>query len=112
VNKVACAVDCGQVINPDSVRAQMEGGIVHGLNAALYGRTRWSNGRATPLNFDDYRMLRLREMPAISVTIIPSTAPPSGTGEPGVPPIAPAIVNAYARLTGTRLRSLPLRGGG
>ncbi len=108
VNRVWCAIDCGQVVNPDTVEAQMQGGIVHGLSAALWGKMSFNRGIASPTNFDGYRVTRMRDMPVVAVSIIPSTAPPGGVGEPGVPPIAPAVANAWARLTGTRVRSLPL----
>lgn len=108
VNKVWCAIDCGQVVNPDTVEAQMQGGIVHGLTGALWGRMNFNHGVASPTNFDGYHMTRMRDMPTVAVSIVPSTAPPGGVGEPGVPPIAPAVANAWARLTGTRVRTLPL----
>ena len=111
VNRVACVVDCGTVINPDSVEAQMQGGIVHAMNAALWGQMTFAGGKAAQLNFDRYRMMRINDMPQITVQIIQSTNPPSGIGEPGVPPLAPALANAYARLTGIRVRSLPLFAG-
>ncbi len=107
VYKVACAVDCGTAVNPDSVAAQMEGGIFHGLSAALWGEIKWTAGKPGATNFNKYRVLRMSEAPVITVNIINSGAPMSGCGEPGVPPIAPAVANAYAKLTGTRLRSLP-----
>ena len=109
VERVWCAIDCGQVVNPSIVEAQMQGGIVHGLTAALWGRITFTNGVASPVNFNRYRMTRMRDMPRIEVAIMPSTAPPGGVGEPGVPPIAPALANAWSRLTGTRVRSLPLQ---
>ncbi|MSU35890.1 MAG: xanthine dehydrogenase family protein molybdopterin-binding subunit [Pedosphaera sp.] len=108
VHRVACVVDCGTVINPGSVEAQMEGSIVHGLTAALWGQVTFTNGVANQTNINKYRMLRLNEMPTISVQIIASTNPPSGVGEPGVPPITPAVANAFSRLTGTQVTSLPL----
>lgn len=108
IHRVLCVVDCGIAINPDSVEAQMQGGIVHGLNAALWGQSTFSAGKANQTNFNRYRVLRPSEMPAVQVVIVPSTDAPSGTGEPGVPPIAPALANAYARLTGLRKRDLPL----
>ncbi|MCC7374383.1 MAG: xanthine dehydrogenase family protein molybdopterin-binding subunit [Verrucomicrobiales bacterium] len=108
VHRVACVVDCGTVINPDSVEAQMEGGIIHGLNAALWGRTTFAQGVATPTNFNRARMLRLNDAPDITVQVLPSQAAPSGVGEPGVPPAAPAVANALSRLTGRRVTSLPL----
>jgi isoquinoline 1-oxidoreductase beta subunit len=108
IHRVACFVDCGTVINPDSVEAQMQGGIVHAINATLWGQTTFSAGRAAQLNFNANRVLRLNEMPKVSVQIIASSSPPSGVGEPGVPPLAPAVANAYSRLTGVRVRTLPL----
>jgi isoquinoline 1-oxidoreductase beta subunit len=108
VHRVACVVDCGTVINPDSVEAQMQGGINHGLNAALWGQTTFTKGIAKQTNFNSNRMMRPSEAPSVTVKIIASTAPPSGTGEPAVPPMAPALANAYASLaTGTRVYSLP-----
>ncbi len=109
VHKVWCAVDCGRAINPDAIVAQMEGGIVHGINAALWGQITFTNGQASARNFDRYPMLKLRSMPTIAVQIMPGdpTVPIGGIGEPGVPPIAPALANAYFTLTGTRLRTLP-----
>lgn len=111
VHRVTCAVDCGTAINPDVVRQQMEGGIIFGLTAALYGEIHLENGAVVESNFHDYRMLRLAETPEIDVHIVPSAAAPSGVGEPGVPPIAPAVANALYAATGQRLRSLPLRLG-
>lgn len=110
VNRVVCVIDCGSVVNPDSVVAQMQGGIVHGMTAALWGKVTFANGVASARNFDNYRMMRMRDMPQVDVQIIASGAALGGVGEAGVPPIAPAIANAYARLTGQRLRTLPLTG--
>jgi isoquinoline 1-oxidoreductase subunit beta len=107
VHRVACAVDCGIAVNPDSVEAQMQGGIIHGLNATLWGRTSFVNGVAQQTNFNRSRMLRLNEAPTIQVKIVQNKFDPTGTGEPAVPPVAPAIANAYARLTGIRVTSLP-----
>lgn len=107
VYKVACAVDCGTAVNPNSVEAQMQGGIFHGLSAAKWGELKWTAGKASVTNFNKYRMTRLSEAPVITTTIVNSGAPMSGTGEPGVPPIAPAIANAYFKLTGKRVRDLP-----
>jgi isoquinoline 1-oxidoreductase/isoquinoline 1-oxidoreductase beta subunit len=109
VHRVTCVVDCGQVINPDIVRAQMEGGIVFGLTAALHGNLELDNGAIVESNFHDYPLLRIDESPEIEVIMIPSEEDPSGVGEPGVPPIAPAVANAVFAATGQRLRSLPLR---
>ena len=108
VDRVVCAVNCGFAVNPDNVRAQMEGGIGYGLSAALYGAITIKDGGAAQSNFHDYRVLRINEMPAIDVHIAPSTDKPTGVGEPGVPPIAPAVANALAAATGKRLRVLPL----
>jgi isoquinoline 1-oxidoreductase subunit beta len=108
VHRVTCAVDCGQVINPDTVKAQMEGGIVFGLTAALKGRISLQQGRVQQSNFHDYPLLRMREMPEIDVHIVPSALEPGGVGEPGTPPIAPAVVNAVFAATGQRVRKLPI----
>ena len=107
VHRVACVVDCGTVINPDSVEAQMQGGIAHGMSAALWGQITFVNGVVSQTNFNKYRSARLGDMPQITVQVLTSANPPSGIGEPAVPPIAPAIANAYARLTGVRVRTLP-----
>jgi isoquinoline 1-oxidoreductase subunit beta len=108
VHRVVCAIDCGIAVNPETIRAQMESGIVFGLTAALYGRISLKAGRVEQGNFHDYPVLRIQEMPDIEVHIVPSTAPPSGTGEPGTPLMAAAVCNALFALTGRRLRSLPL----
>jgi len=109
VHRVVCAVDCGTAVNPAAIAAQMEGGIVYGLSAALHGEITMRDGRVQQSNFHDYRPLRLHETPAVEVHIVPSTELPSGVGEPGVPPIAPAVANAVFLATGKRLRRLPLR---
>jgi isoquinoline 1-oxidoreductase beta subunit len=109
VHKVTCAIDCGPVVNPDTVRAQMEGAIVFGLSAALYGEITFERGRVRQGNFHNYRMLRIHEMPEGEVHVIPSTESMGGVGEPGVPPVAPAVGNALFALTGKRLRRLPFR---
>ncbi len=109
VDRVVCAVDCGIAINPDIIQAQMEGGIGFGLSAALYSAITFKEGQVEQSNFHDYPLLRLGEMPAVEVYIVPSTEPPTGVGEPGVPPIAPAVANALFAATGQRLRQLPLR---
>jgi len=108
VHRVVCAVDCGTVVNPGIVAAQMESAIVFGLTAALYGRITIENGAVVQGNFDTYPMLRINEMPVVEVHIVPSTEPPSGVGEPGTPPIAPAVVNALYAATGKRIRKLPI----
>jgi isoquinoline 1-oxidoreductase beta subunit len=109
VHRVVCAVDCGTVINPDTVVAQMEGGIVFGLTAALQADITVENGRVQQSNFHDYPLLRMDEMPDVEVYIVPSDAQPNGIGEMGVPPIAPAIANAIFAATGKRVRHLPIR---
>lgn len=111
VHKVWCAVDCGVAVNPDIVRAQMEGGIGFGLGHVLYGELTLDQGRPVQTNFDSYRSLRINEMPEVEVAIMASTEKPSGVGEPGVPPIGPAVANALARLGRERPRSLPMFGG-
>lgn len=107
VDRVVVAIDCGQVINPDMVRAQMEGGIVFGLTAALYGEITFEGGQAQQTNFNNYSMLRIHEMPRVEVHIVPSHESPGGCGEPPVPSIAPAVANAIFAATGKRLRRLP-----
>ena len=109
VHKVTCAIDCGVHVNPDIIAAQMESAIVFGLTAALYGEVTIEDGGAKQSNFHDYQMLRINEMPVVEVYIVPSTEGPGGVGEPGTPPIAPAVVNAIYAATGTRVRKLPIR---
>ena len=111
VHKVWCAVDCGVAVNPDIIRAQMEGGIGYGLGHILYAQVRLEKGGAVERNFDAYRSLRINEMPDIEVRIVPSAEPPTGVGEPGVPPIGPAVANALAKLTGKRTYRLPIHPG-
>jgi isoquinoline 1-oxidoreductase beta subunit len=108
VHRVVCAVDCGRIVNPDTIKAQMESGIVFGLSAALYGAITLKNGRVEQGNFHDYPLLRMAAAPKIEVHIIPSDEPPGGIGEPGVPPIAPAVANALFAVSGARIRSLPM----
>ena len=110
VHRVVCAVDCGIVVNPDIVRSQMEGSIAYGLGAALYGKIDIDKGKVVSANFDKYRVLRMREMPAVEVYLVPSTEKPTGVGEPGTPPIGPAVANAMFALTGKRVRKAPLAG--
>jgi isoquinoline 1-oxidoreductase beta subunit len=109
IHRVVCAIDCGPVVNPDTVRAQLEGGTVFGLTAALYGEITFEKGRVKQRNFHDYRMLRMHEMPVVEAHIVPSTDKMGGVGEPGVPPVAPALANALFALTGKRIRRLPIR---
>jgi isoquinoline 1-oxidoreductase beta subunit len=108
VHKVWCAVDCGVAVNPDVIRAQMEGGIGFGLGHILFAEVPLKDGHVTSLNFDTYRSLRINEMPEVEVTIVRSTEKPTGVGEPGVPPIGPAVANALARLGRERPRQLPM----
>jgi len=107
VHRVTVAIDCGLAVNPLTVEAQVQGAIVFGLSAALYGRITLAGGRVEQGNFNDYPLLRFDEMPQIAVHIVPSAAAPQGVGEVGVPPLAPAVANAVAAMTGQRLRSLP-----
>lgn len=109
VHRVVCAVDCGLVINPDTVKAQMEGGIIFGLTAALKSEITLKDGRVEQSNFYDYPMLRIYESPELEVHIVRSGANPTGVGEPGVPPVAPALANAIFAATGKRVRRLPIR---
>ncbi|TXH68472.1 MAG: xanthine dehydrogenase family protein molybdopterin-binding subunit [Thiothrix sp.] len=109
VHKVTCVLNCGTAINPNLVRQQVESGIIFGLSAALYGEIKIEKGRVLQNNFYDYLPIRMNESPEIVVEIMPSQAPPEGMGEPGTPPIAPAVANAVFTLTGQRLRSLPLK---
>ncbi|RMH82300.1 xanthine dehydrogenase family protein molybdopterin-binding subunit [Pseudomonas sp. AOB-7] len=108
LDRVVCAVDCGIAINPDVIRAQMEGGIGFGLAAALHGAITLKEGRVEQSNFHDFQVLRMNEMPRVEVHILPSAENPTGVGEPGVPPLAPALANALFAATGVRLRQLPL----
>ncbi|QJQ05393.1 xanthine dehydrogenase family protein molybdopterin-binding subunit [Undibacterium piscinae] len=109
VHKVTCAVDCGIAVNPNIIAQQMESAVIFGLSAALYGEITIKNGQVEQSNFHDYAALRINETPEIETIIIKSAESPEGIGEPGVPPVAPAVANAIFHLTGTRLRSLPLR---
>ena len=109
VHRVVCAIDCGTVVNPDTVVAQMESAIVYGLTAALKGEIVIRDGHVQQSNFNDYPLLRMDEMPEIEVHIVKSIEAPGGVGEPGTPPIAPAVANAVFRLTGKPVRKLPIR---
>lgn len=111
VHRVVVAVDCGTVVNPGIVAQQMESGVIFGLTAALHGRIDVKDGMVQQKNFPDYPLLGLAQSPVIETHIVPSSLPPTGVGEPGTPPIAPAVANALFALTGKRLRALPLRLG-
>ncbi|MDC0663874.1 xanthine dehydrogenase family protein molybdopterin-binding subunit [Marinobacter sp. SS21] len=108
VHRVACAVDCGQVVNPDIVRDQVESGVIFGITAALYGKITFEDGAVQESNFHDYPLLRAHQRPEVVVDIVESAAAPTGIGEPGVPPVIPALGNALFALTGERQRHLPL----
>ncbi len=107
VHRVVAAVDCGMIVNPDGIHQQIEGAIVFGLSAALHGAITLEKGRVMQSNFNDYPPLRYSEMPLVEVHIVASSEPPTGIGEPGTPPIAPAVANAVFRLTGKRMRRMP-----
>jgi isoquinoline 1-oxidoreductase beta subunit len=111
VHQVVCAVDCGSVVNPDTVASQMEGAIVYGLTAALKGEITIRDGGVVQDSFHDYPLLTMAEMPRVDVHIVPSAEPPGGVGEPGLPPIAPAVANAVFAATGRRVHRLPMTPG-
>lgn len=108
VHKVTCAVDCGRVVNPDTAEAQVQSAVIYGLTAALYGQITIEGGAVAQGNFPDYPMVKLAETPEIEVHFIDSGAPMGGLGEPGTPPVAPALANALFKLTGKRIRELPM----
>ncbi len=108
VHKMVSAIDCGRVVNPDGVAAQVESSIVYGLSAALKGAITIKDGQVQQSNFDDFEVLRIDEMPVVEVHLVPSEEPPTGVGEPGLPPVAPALGNALFALTGKRVRHLPI----
>lgn len=109
VHRVSCAFDCGVVVNPDTVKAQVEGSVMFGLSAALQGEITVQDGRVVQGNFSDYEILRLRDMPVVDVALMVNAHAPGGVGEPATPPIAPAVANALFTLTGQRIRELPIR---
>jgi isoquinoline 1-oxidoreductase beta subunit len=108
LHRVVTAIDCGVAVHPDNIRAQLEGGMVFGLAAALRGEITLANGAVQQSNFTDYPLLLMSEMPLVDSYIVPSTEAPGGIGEPGTGPIAPALANALCAATGLRLRTLPL----
>jgi isoquinoline 1-oxidoreductase beta subunit len=108
VHRVVCAVDCGVIINPDTVKAQIEGGVIFGIGGALYGEVTLKNGRVQQSNFHDVRVLRINETPAIEVHLVRNNEAPGGIGEPGTAVTAPALANAIFAATGRRIRKLPL----
>ena len=108
VRRVVSAMDCGVPVNPDTIRAQIQSGIVFGITAALYGQITLKAGRVEQSNFDTYQMMRMNETPAIEVHIVQSTESPGGIGETGTSSIMPAVVNAIFSATGKRLRKLPV----
>ena len=108
VHRVLCAVDCGPVVNPDTIAAQMESGVAFGLTAALYGQITVTGGRVSQSNFHNYPLLRMHEMPLVETHIRPSNAKIGAIGDPAVPAIAPAVCNAIYAATGTPVRRLPI----
>jgi isoquinoline 1-oxidoreductase beta subunit len=112
VNRYTSAIDCGMAVNPDGLRAQVEGAVVFGLSAALFGEITIKDGAVVQRNFPDFQAVRLRDCPAIEVHIHESDAPLGGVGEPGVPPVAPALTNAIFAATGVRVRELPVKNHG
>jgi isoquinoline 1-oxidoreductase subunit beta len=108
VQRVVCAIDCGIMVNPDTVKAQMESGIIFGITAALFGEITIKDGRVEQGNFDDYRMLRIDEAPLIDIHLVESKEPPGGVGEPGTSAVIPAVTNAIFAATGKRIRKLPV----
>jgi isoquinoline 1-oxidoreductase subunit beta len=108
VIRMTCAIDCGFAVNPSTVAAQMEGGIVFGLSAALWGEVTVADGRIQQSNFHDYRVMRMSEVPRIDVHIVPSLEAPGGVGEPGTSASIPAVVNAVFAAVGQRIRTLPI----
>ncbi len=108
VRRVVCAVDCGSVVNPDTVRAQVEGAVMFGVSAALFGEITLKDGRVEQANFHDYKVVRMNEAPSVEVHIVQNTEAPGGMGEPGTSAIVPAVTNAIFAATGKRVRRLPV----
>ena len=109
VHKVTCAVDCGVAVNPNGIAQQMESAVIYGLSAALFGKVTIKDGKVEQQNFNNYPVLRMNQAPLVETVIMKSAEAPGGIGEPGTPPVAPAVANAVFALTGKRLRNLPLR---
>jgi isoquinoline 1-oxidoreductase beta subunit len=109
VDRIVAAVDCGPVVNPDTVKAQIEGSVIEGLSTTLKEEIKFSNGGVKTANFDDYKIIRMSEIPEIEVHIVKSNEKIGGIGEPGVTPTAPAVANAVFNATGARIRCLPLK---
>jgi isoquinoline 1-oxidoreductase beta subunit len=108
VHRIVCAVDCGLAVNPDTIAAQMEGGSIFGLTAALHGAITLKNGRVEQGNFDTYRPMRIDEVPVIETHLVKSTEAPGGIGETATAAVAPAVTNAIFAVTGKRVRTLPI----
>jgi isoquinoline 1-oxidoreductase subunit beta len=108
IEKVVAVIDCGLAVNPDNVKAQVEGGTVMGLTAAIKDQITFADGKAVQSNFHNYQVMRMNETPRVEVHIYPSNDVPGGVGEPGLPPAAPALGNAIFSLTGKRVRKLPI----
>jgi isoquinoline 1-oxidoreductase beta subunit len=108
IHKLVTGIDAGMAVNPDQVKAQMEGGAVYALTAVHYGAITLDKGRVVQSNFHDYKMLRINEMPVVDVHILDSGEAAGGLGEPGVPSVAPAVTNAIFAVTGKRIRTLPI----
>jgi isoquinoline 1-oxidoreductase subunit beta len=111
IHRIVAAVDCGPVVNPNTLEAQVEGGIVYSLSAVLKDEITIAKGRVEQSNFDSYHIMKLSEMPKVEMHIVPSTDPVGGIGEPGLPPVAPALCNALFAACGIRIRRLPIRPG-
>jgi isoquinoline 1-oxidoreductase beta subunit len=108
VHRVVCAIDCGTVVNPGTVAQQVESSVIFALTAALYGQIDIQEGVVQQSNFTNYPLVSMAQSPVVETWIVPSTNAPEGVGEPAVPPLAPAVANALYKLTGKRLRALPL----
>jgi isoquinoline 1-oxidoreductase beta subunit len=108
IDNYYCVIDCGRIVNPDTIEAQMQSGIVYGLSAAMYGEITFADGEVEQFNFPQYEVVRMNTMPSVAVHIMDVDEYPGGVGEPATPPAAPALANAIFAATGERIRSLPL----